>query len=108
MNLLTSTAEPAAPAPRRPHAVSTALVVEPAYTTVLGRLEDQLRALGVPQVHVVHDAAEVTRHARDGAGGVLVLHGDVITQDEALAGLLAGGRTAALVAPAGSDGHDAR
>jgi hypothetical protein len=67
-------------------------------TTVLGRLEDQLRSLGVDEVHVLTradspdvagDLALIADLAERAPGGVAVLSGDVVTQREALAGLLA-------------------
>jgi phosphatidylglycerophosphate synthase len=88
--------------------------------TVLERLLDQLAALGVAdlrvlvrpahraavepltggraRLHVSEDAAAdlraVAAIARDGAGGLVVALGDVVTQREALAGLLADPRVA--------------
>lgn len=57
---------------------------------VLERLLRQLQELGVHAVHLVApDLRQIAEIARDAAGGVVVLHGDIITHREALAGLLA-------------------
>ncbi|HEX2087869.1 MAG TPA: CDP-alcohol phosphatidyltransferase family protein [Solirubrobacteraceae bacterium] len=84
-------------------------------TTVVARLVDQLASVGATAVHVVTrpgwagaveaavgaaavveaspdpagDLRAIARIARDGAGGVVVAHGEVLTQREALAGLAA-------------------
>src|SRR3954469_14704332 len=109
-----------ATAPGGPAGVAAALRWEG--TTVLGRLVDQLASLGVLDVHVVtrpahadaiaplvEDRPGVRLHAstdpaadlrllaevaRDGTGGLVVAQGDVVTQREALAGLLADPRIA--------------
>lgn len=67
-------------------------------TTVVERLAGQLRSLGVDDVHVLtradspdlaHDLAWIADVARRATGGVVVVGADIITQREALAGLLA-------------------
>jgi hypothetical protein len=57
---------------------------------VLDRLRGQLADLGVGDVHVVPpDLRRIAELARNGEGGVVLLHGDIITHREAIAGLLA-------------------
>lgn len=101
--------------------------------TLLGRLLEQLGALGVHDLHVVTrpgweaavraatgDAAIVLASpdpagdlrliaevAREGEGGLVVLGAEILTQREALAGLLVDPRlaTAILVAPGGRAGR---
>lgn len=67
-------------------------------TTLAGRLSDQLRSLGVAEIHVLtradspdlaHDLAFIADVARRAPGGVVVASADIVTQREALAGLLA-------------------
>ena len=67
-------------------------------TTLAGRLSEQLRSLGVEEIHVLTraqspdvaaDIAFVADVARRAPGAVAVIAGDVVTQREALAGLLA-------------------
>jgi len=80
---------------------STAIVVATgplATGPVLERLLGQLYGLGVSDVHVItralsadaaSDLRQISAIARDAQGGVVVLHADIVTHGEALAGLLA-------------------
>ncbi|MCW2967653.1 MAG: CDP-alcohol phosphatidyltransferase, partial [Solirubrobacteraceae bacterium] len=81
-------------------------------TTLVSRLRDQLASLGVDDVHVVRrpdspdlaaDLAYVARVARSAPGGVLVAHADLLTQREALAGLLGDPRIGTGVLSSRSD-----
>ena len=68
---------------------------------VLDRLREQLGELGADDVHVVPpDLGRIAELARGGDGPVVLLHGDIVTHREALAGLLADPRivNGALVA----------
>jgi hypothetical protein len=85
-------------------ATPTAIVVAAgpfASGPVLDRLLGQLGELGVTDTHVVApDLRRIAEVARAAEGGVVLLHGDIITHREALAGLLADPRVVngALVA----------
>ena len=61
------------------------------------RLEEQLRSVGVTRVQVVDDLGGVARVVADGSGDVLVGYADIVTQREALAGLLLDPRVASGV-----------
>src|SRR5262245_66197170 len=62
---------------------------------ILERLLGQLNELGVQDVRILppdlHQIAEV---AREADGGIVLLHGDIVTNTEALAGLIADPRIA--------------
>jgi phosphatidylglycerophosphate synthase len=60
---------------------------------VLERLLAQLYSLGVTSVHLA-SPDEVAAIAHEADGGLLVLHGDIVTNTEALAGLIADPRIA--------------
>ncbi|MDX6666260.1 MAG: hypothetical protein QOG68_2466 [Solirubrobacteraceae bacterium] len=97
--------------------MTTAILLVPdrdlawADTTVAQRLAAQLRELGVEGIHVVargaidRQLAAIADLARRAPGAVVVVSGDVVTQGEALAGLLADPRIGTGVlssrAPAG-------
>jgi len=55
---------------------------------VLERLLGQLNELGVLTVHLAADAQSLAAIAQEGDGEVVVLHGDIVTNTEALAGLI--------------------
>ena len=57
-------------------------------SAVSDRLSEQLRSVGVTRVHVVDDLPGLARAVADGAGDVLIGYADIVTQREALAGLL--------------------
>jgi phosphatidylglycerophosphate synthase len=96
-------------------AVTTAVLLETGPdlawedTTVGQRLAGQLRDLGVEEVHVLRGPAvadtlaAIAAIARAAPGGVVVTAADLVTQREALAGLLADPRIATGVLSSGSD-----
>ena len=55
---------------------------------VLERLLGQLNELGVLNVHLAADAQSLAAIAQEADGEVVVLHGDIVTNTEALAGLI--------------------
>jgi phosphatidylglycerophosphate synthase len=55
---------------------------------VLERLLGQLNDLGVLNVHLAADAQSLAAIAQEADGEVVVLHGDIVTNTEALAGLI--------------------
>jgi phosphatidylglycerophosphate synthase len=55
---------------------------------VLERLLGQLNELGVLTVHLAADAQSLAAIAQEADGEVVVLHGDIVTNTEALAGLI--------------------
>jgi phosphatidylglycerophosphate synthase len=75
-------------------------------TTVAGRLEEQLRSLGIETVRRVPAAGAleaVAAAARGADGDVVVARADVVTQREALAGALADPRVPTAVLSARAD-----